>query len=374
LYGDHFRSPGRDDREDGAEPQRAPWETGSSTPQTPHEDVKVAGSPLGAPPGGSYGENATGEYDTSGYRPDATGAYGAQDTEATNPYGGGPSSPYDGAQAYDASPYGDAGGYEPGPGATSAYDPAGATTAYEAGPGATSAMPAFGGAEPPPGPDFEDMRRTPHADNRKVIRVAAVAAAVVVLGGGGAAFAMTGGGGGGKKDVPSAAQQPQQPAPAPLTDAQRKDAEAQRRKELKKRASRAARDQMVRPKLLAKGTPPPTKKPTDPAAGTAGDPVPAGEAQQIARAMLSSFGWSPSSQFGCLVNLWNRESHWNVHAANGSGAYGIPQALPGSKMSSAGPDWQNNAHTQIKWGLGYIKSRYSNPCGAWAHSQATGWY
>jgi hypothetical protein len=64
-----------------------------------------------------------------------------------------------------------------------------------------------------------------------------------------------------------------------------------------------------------------------------------------------------------------------VHAGNPvTGAYGIPQALPGAKMASAGPDWQNNAHTQIKWGLGYIAGRYGTPCGAWAHSQATNWY
>jgi hypothetical protein len=63
-----------------------------------------------------------------------------------------------------------------------------------------------------------------------------------------------------------------------------------------------------------------------------------------------------------------------VTAANPNGAYGIPQALPGSKMGSAGPDWQTDATTQITWGLGYIKARYGSPCGAWAHSQATGWY
>ncbi len=57
-----------------------------------------------------------------------------------------------------------------------------------------------------------------------------------------------------------------------------------------------------------------------------------------------------------------------------SGAYGIPQALPGSKMSSAGPDWRNNATTQIKWGLGYIKDRYKTPCGGWSHFQSVGWY
>jgi hypothetical protein len=95
--------------------------------------------------------------------------------------------------------------------------------------------------------------------------------------------------------------------------------------------------------------------------------------QDIARALLATFGWS-QDQFGCLDSLWMRESHWNVHAANPSGAYGIPQALPGSKMASAGSDWQNNAVTQIKWGLGYIADRYGSPCGAWSHSQGHGWY
>ena len=102
--------------------------------------------------------------------------------------------------------------------------------------------------------------------------------------------------------------------------------------------------------------------------------VPQGSPQQIARGMLGSFGWS-SSQFSCLQPLWNGESGWNVYASNpSSGAYGIPQALPGSKMASAGPDWQTNAATQIRWGLGYIRSVYGSPCGAWSHEQAYGWY
>ena len=74
------------------------------------------------------------------------------------------------------------------------------------------------------------------------------------------------------------------------------------------------------------------------------------------------------------MSLWNRESGWNTHAANPSGAYGIPQALPGSKMASAGGDWQNGYATQITWGLGYISGSYGSPCGAWAHSNAFGWY
>ena len=100
---------------------------------------------------------------------------------------------------------------------------------------------------------------------------------------------------------------------------------------------------------------------------------PSGSPQQIAMAMLGSYGWS-SSEFGCLDSLWTRESGWNPAAANPSGAFGIPQALPGSKMASAGADWQTNPATQIRWGLGYIRDIYGSPCGAWDHSLATGSY
>ncbi|HEY0534866.1 MAG TPA: lytic transglycosylase domain-containing protein [Actinoplanes sp.] len=80
-------------------------------------------------------------------------------------------------------------------------------------------------------------------------------------------------------------------------------------------------------------------------------------------------------QFPCLNKLWNKESGWNAHAENkGSGAYGIPQALPGSKMGTVASDWKTNPATQIKWGLGYIKGRYNSPCGAWQHSEDTGSY
>jgi hypothetical protein len=99
-----------------------------------------------------------------------------------------------------------------------------------------------------------------------------------------------------------------------------------------------------------------------------------GSPQQIAMAMLSSYGWS-SSEFSCLNSLWARESGWNPYASNASsGAYGIPQALPGSKMASAGPDWQNNPATQIRWGLGYIEATYGSPCAALSHESSTGWY
>lgn len=95
---------------------------------------------------------------------------------------------------------------------------------------------------------------------------------------------------------------------------------------------------------------------------------------QTGQRMAARRGWT-GSEWVCLYRLWSRESGWVVEKANyaGSGAYGIPQALPGSKM---GPGWQHSAITQIRWGLKYIAGRYGTPCGAWAHSQSTSpsWY
>ena len=109
-------------------------------------------------------------------------------------------------------------------------------------------------------------------------------------------------------------------------------------------------------------------------------PSPAGEgttpdgAQAIARSMMGSYGWG-DGEFSCLQSLWNRESGWNYQAENASsGAYGIPQALPGSKMSSVADDWATNPSTQITWGMQYIQGRYGTPCSAWAHSESVGWY
>ncbi|PPF84135.1 hypothetical protein C5B96_07680 [Subtercola sp. Z020] len=110
-----------------------------------------------------------------------------------------------------------------------------------------------------------------------------------------------------------------------------------------------------------------------PPAGLVSDPQ---GAKNYAQGQVSARGWG-SDQFQCLLQLWTRESGWRVNAYNeSSGAYGIPQSLPGRKMASAGSDWQTNAATQINWGLAYISGRYGNPCGAWAHSQNTNphWY
>ena len=99
--------------------------------------------------------------------------------------------------------------------------------------------------------------------------------------------------------------------------------------------------------------------------------------ERLAMEMAAAAGWG-RGQRRCLDLLWTRESAgtWSPTVSNyqGSGAYGIPQALPGSKMASAGPDWRTSPRTQIRWGLGYIRSRYGTPCGAWAHETADSWY
>ena len=107
---------------------------------------------------------------------------------------------------------------------------------------------------------------------------------------------------------------------------------------------------------------------------TATEDLTTGDPRDVARAMLASYGFG-QDQFSCLDSLYTKESGWNVHADNpSSSAYGIPQALPGSKMSSAGSDWADNPATQIEWGLGYIKDRYGSPCAAWGHSVSNNWY
>lgn len=105
------------------------------------------------------------------------------------------------------------------------------------------------------------------------------------------------------------------------------------------------------------------------AARSAADP------RSLAASMAAEHhGWG-ADQFACLDSLWAKESEWNHTAQNpSSGAYGIPQSLPGDKMSSHGSDWRTNPATQISWGLDYISQVYGTPCGAWGHSQSVGWY
>lgn len=99
----------------------------------------------------------------------------------------------------------------------------------------------------------------------------------------------------------------------------------------------------------------------------------AADNQSYAKKMNALKGWDRC--WPSLLTMWNHESGWNEHAQNpSSGAYGIPQALPGSKMGSVGPDWRQSAITQITWGLAYVGSRYGDPCRAWAFWQAHHWY
>jgi hypothetical protein len=95
--------------------------------------------------------------------------------------------------------------------------------------------------------------------------------------------------------------------------------------------------------------------------------------QAIAARMLARYGWG-ADEMPPLVRLWTRESNWTTSAYNPSGAYGIPQALPGDKMADAGDDWQTSATTQITWGLRYISEVYGSPSAAWAHEMDQGWY
>ena len=130
--------------------------------------------------------------------------------------------------------------------------------------------------------------------------------------------------------------------------------------------------------LKPKPPPPPPAAPRGGGGGSGWSPpfvVPdPGSAQAIGYQMVMARGWG-DDEFACLSALWQRESGWRVNAHNrGSGAYGIPQSLPGNKMASAGADWETNPATQITWGLGYISARYGTPCGAWEKSQRSGWY
>lgn len=105
-----------------------------------------------------------------------------------------------------------------------------------------------------------------------------------------------------------------------------------------------------------------------------GESRPVGRNQRIGYYLANKRGWD-GRQWNCLKNLWIKESGWSTSSSNSSGsAWGIPQALPGRKMASAGADWRTNPYTQIRWGLGYISGRYGSPCSAWAHWQSYNWY
>jgi Transglycosylase SLT domain len=165
-------------------------------------------------------------------------------------------------------------------------------------------------------------------------------------------------------------------------DAERAEAERAAREDAQRKANEAAA-------AAAEQAKKPSAKPsTSTKPGNPGKPVPPGPAscdvknfkspnaanKSTGCKLLSEFGFG-LDQMGCLESLWIKESQWNPNAHNrSSGAHGIPQSLPASKMAKFGSDYMTNPATQIRWGLDYIRGRYGNPCGAWGHSQRTGWY
>ncbi len=138
----------------------------------------------------------------------------------------------------------------------------------------------------------------------------------------------------------------------------------------------------TKPKLASPGEVAAANPESTPASGSSGTTVTVPNApppdpktaEAIAYNLMASYGFPPQTYYSCLYDLWARESGWSYDAENASGAYGIPQSLPGSKMASAGADWQTNPATQIAWGLGYIKAQYGNPCSAWAFEEANNYY
>ncbi|MCX4905759.1 transglycosylase SLT domain-containing protein [Streptomyces sp. NBC_00878] len=153
-----------------------------------------------------------------------------------------------------------------------------------------------------------------------------------------------------KKDAEeSARKQAAKDAVAKQKAAEKAEQEAKERKEALKVASRSTT--------------------RDPSSFPAQSSYTVAQVQDMARQIV------PADQFQCFSNIVDHESSWNYRADNPtSDAYGLVQALPGSKMSSAGADWATNPATQIKWGLSYMDSRYGSPCGAWSFWQANNWY
>ncbi|WP_197680953.1 aggregation-promoting factor C-terminal-like domain-containing protein [Nocardioides scoriae] len=177
-----------------------------------------------------------------------------------------------------------------------------------------------------------------------------------------AAGVLTGGGAAGPLDGSGVALSAAAPTPSPLSDT-----------ELAERTDRASRSEGDRTAVLDRGKARTLASDAGRAATKSQDLADA-DPKTLARALMPQFGMS-ASEFGCLDSLWSGESGWRVDADNpSSSAYGIPQALPGSKMASAGADWATNPATQIKWGLGYIRDRYGSACGAESFKQGNGWY
>ena len=176
-------------------------------------------------------------------------------------------------------------------------------------------------------------------------------------------------------DIPAGQQaQVQTASLTQQADAQAVQADASARKDAEEAARRAAAATAVAKKEAAKkaAAQKTAKERTEAkaASGHSSSVVPAKSSYSVAEIQAIARQIVPSGQFQCFSNIVDRESGWNMQALNASsGAYGLMQALPGSKYASAGSDWQTNPATQIKWGLNYMNSTYGSPCQAWGFWQ-----
>jgi hypothetical protein len=202
---------------------------------------------------------------------------------------------------------------------------------------------------------------------RRATRYAVLAALVVagLLGGVGIAMAQYGG--------------QQRPTATAATATDSADRDGQRASRDLDRSYSPAPSDSPSPSPSASPSPPASPSPSPSRPAPTKPPVPAGCGQYsgnqlIACQLLPSYGFA-TSEMSALVPMWTKESNWSTTARNpSSGAYGIPQALPGDRMATVAADWRTNPTTQIKWGLGYIKDRYGTPSAAWRFWQANGWY
>lgn len=182
-------------------------------------------------------------------------------------------------------------------------------------------------------------------------------------------------------DIPSGQQaQVQTASLTQQADAQAIQADASAKKDAEESARLAAAKTAVAKKAAAEKAEKAAKekaaaKAAAAKAGSSSSSFPVQSSYTVAQIQSMAASMVPSGQYQCFSNIVDHESSWNYRAVNASsGAYGLFQALPGSKMSSVGSDWQTNPATQIKWGLNYMDSRYGSPCEAWSFWQANSWY
>ncbi|MFF6988239.1 lytic transglycosylase domain-containing protein [Streptomyces sp. NPDC010273] len=182
-------------------------------------------------------------------------------------------------------------------------------------------------------------------------------------------------------DIPTGQQaQVQTASLTQQADAQAIQADASAKKDAEESARLAAAKTAVAKKAAAEKAEKEAKEKAEAKAASAkvsssSSSFPVQSSYTVAQIQSMAASMVPSGQFQCFSNIVDHESSWNYRAVNASsGAYGLFQALPGSKMSSVGSDWQTNPATQIKWGLNYMDSRYGSPCEAWSFWQANSWY